>query len=122
MMADRIPLESAMDGTAAITRRLTRRSVLCAALPTLALGPISALGADSRVPIADMHSHFGIITRPTLSSSDFAEELRGQRVALIAWSLPSISAGSAPAARVSSRCATPRRGNSRCSFTSGWSG
>ena len=88
-----------MDGTAAITRGLTRRSVLCAALPTLALGPISALGADSRVPIADMHSHFGIITRPTLSSSDFAEELRGQRVALIAWSLPSdfrwIRAGSA---------------------------
>jgi len=78
-----------MDGTAAITPGLTRRSLLCAALPTLALGPISALGADSRVPIADMHSHFGIITRPTLSSSDFAEELRAQRVALIAWSLPS---------------------------------
>src|SRR5947208_9203820 len=88
-MTNRIRLESAMDRTAAITRGLTRRSVLCAALPTLALGPSGALGADSRVPIADMHSHFGIITRPTLSSTDFAAELRAQRVALIAWSLPS---------------------------------
>ena len=78
-----------MDGIAAMTRGLTRRSVLCAALPTIALGPLAARGADSRVPIADMHSHFAIITRPTLSSSDFAEELRAQRVALIAWSLPS---------------------------------
>src|SRR5437764_6039203 len=98
-MTNRIRLESAMDRTAAITRGLTRRCVLCAALPTLALGPSGALGADSSVPIADMHSHFGIITRPALSSSDFAEELRAQRVALIAWSLPSdfrwIRAGSA---------------------------
>src|SRR5205809_156324 len=81
MMMDRTRLERAMDGTAAITRGLTRRTVLCAALPTLALGPVSARGADSRVPIADMHSHFGIITRPTLSSTDFAEELRARRVA-----------------------------------------
>lgn len=78
-----------MDDTSTMTRGLTRRALLCGALPTLALGPIAARGADSRVPIADMHSHFGIITRPTLSSADFAEELRAQRVALIAWSLPS---------------------------------
>jgi membrane dipeptidase len=55
----------------------------------LALAPLGARAADPRVPIGDMHSHFGIITRPTLSSADFAEELRAQRVALIAWSLPS---------------------------------
>ncbi len=78
-----------MDDTFTMTRGLTRRALLCAALPTLALGPIATRGADSRVPIADMHSHFWIITRPTLSSADFAEELRAQRVALIAWSLPS---------------------------------
>jgi membrane dipeptidase len=45
--------------------------------------------ADARVSIAAMHSHFVIITRPTLSSAEFSEELRAQRVALIAWSLPS---------------------------------
>jgi membrane dipeptidase len=75
--------------TAPVTNGLTRRALLCAALPTLALGPRVAAGADSRVPIADMHSHFGMITRPTLPSADFAAELRAQRIALIAWSLPS---------------------------------
>ncbi len=68
---------------------LTRRALLCSALPMLALGPAGASGAESRVPIADMHSHFGIIARPNLPSADFAEQLRAQRVALIAWSLPS---------------------------------
>lgn len=73
-----------------MTSGLTRRSLLRAALlPTLALGPLASRAADSRVPIADMHSHFGIITRTTLPSAEFAEELRAQRVALIAWSLPS---------------------------------
>jgi membrane dipeptidase len=75
--------------TSTTTGALTRRALLRAALPMLALGPLAARGADSRVPIADMHSHFGIITRPTLPSADFAAELRAQRVALIAWSLPS---------------------------------
>jgi membrane dipeptidase len=72
-----------------MTSGLTRRALLRAALPGLVLGPLAARAADSRVPIADMHSHFGIITRPTLPSADFAAELRAQRVALIAWSLPS---------------------------------
>jgi membrane dipeptidase len=89
MMMNRMRLETAMDGTTATTRGLTRRSVLWAVLPTLTLGAVSARGADSRVPIADMHSHLGIITRSTLSSADFAKELRAQRVALIAWALPS---------------------------------
>ena len=78
-----------MGVTSTVKTGLTRRTMLCAALPTLALGPLIARGADARVPIADMHSHFGIITRPTLPSAEFAEELRAQRVALIAWSLPS---------------------------------
>jgi membrane dipeptidase len=78
-----------MDDTSTTPCGLTRRALLCAALPTLALGPIAARSADARVPIADMHSHFGIITRPKMSSADFAEALRAQRVVLIAWSLPS---------------------------------
>ena len=39
---------------------LTRRTLLGAALPALALGPLVAR-ADTRVPIADMHSHFGLL-------------------------------------------------------------
>jgi len=78
-----------MQSTTGTKRGLTRRSVLGAALATLALGATRARGADSRVPIADMHSHFGIIMRPTLSSTDFADELRAQRMALVAWTLPS---------------------------------
>src|SRR6478672_8699567 len=74
---------------AALNDGLTRRVLLCAALSTLALRHRAAAGAESRVPIADMHSHFGIIMRRNLASADFAEELRTQRVALIAWSLPS---------------------------------
>lgn len=78
-----------MEGTSTTTKGLTRRAVLCAALPVLALGPPAARGADPRVPIADMHSHFGLVARPAMSGTDFAGELRAQRVALIAWSLPS---------------------------------
>ena len=73
---------------------ITRRALLRAALPPLISGPLAlcpliSRAADTRIPIADMHSHFGLITRPALPSADFAEELRAQRVALIAWSLPS---------------------------------
>ena len=67
---------------------LTRRALLCAGLSTFALGHRPAAGAEARVPISDMHSHFGIIVRRNLASADFAEQLRAQRVALIAWSLP----------------------------------
>lgn len=79
----------AMEPTFTTTNGLTRRALLCAALPTLALGPRAASGADARVPIADLHSHFGLITRPGLPSADFAAQLRAKRVALLAWSLPS---------------------------------
>jgi membrane dipeptidase len=77
------------DGIPTMTNGLTRRSLLHAALPALVLGPLAARGADLQVPIADMHSHFGIITRPTLPSAEFADELRAHRVALIVWALPS---------------------------------
>src|SRR4051812_44158941 len=85
-----------MDRADPPTSGLTRRALLRAAVPALgslgALGPrgsLAARGADARVPIADMHSHFGLITRPSLRGAAFAEEMRAQRVALIAWSLPS---------------------------------
>ena len=68
---------------------ISRRAFLRAISSTLALGPLMARATDVRVPIADMHSHFAIIKRPVMPSADFADELRTQRVALIAWSLPS---------------------------------
>ena len=36
-----------------------------------------------------MHSHFGMLHRTTLPSATFADDLRSERVALIAWALPS---------------------------------
>ena len=66
---------------------IRRRTLLGAALPALALGPFAAR-AEPPVPIADMHSHYGMISR-AMRDSGFAEELRAQRVALVAWSLPS---------------------------------
>jgi membrane dipeptidase len=67
---------------------LRRRTLLQAALPALAFGP-SAVRAEVVIPIADMHSHFGILQRTALPSASFASDLRAQHVALIAWSLPS---------------------------------
>src|SRR3954465_11022321 len=69
--------------------RISRRAFLRAMLATLAVGPLIARATDIRIPIADLHSHFGLITRPKLPSGEFAAELRAQRVALVAWSLPS---------------------------------
>lgn len=43
--------------------------------------------ATARVPIADMHSHFGLVGRSP-PSGPIAESMRAQRVALMAWSLP----------------------------------
>jgi len=65
-----------------------RRSLLRALLPALALGPFAARAAQPPVPIADVHSHYGMITR-AMRRSGLAEDLRAQRVALVAWSLPS---------------------------------
>jgi membrane dipeptidase len=62
-----------------------RRRVLQAAMALLASGPL-AVRAQQRVPIADMHSHYGMITRK-LADSGLAEDMRSQRVALVAWKL-----------------------------------
>jgi len=44
--------------------------------------------AQPRLPIADVHSHYGMVTR-TLAGSGLADDLRQQRVALMAWKLAS---------------------------------
>jgi membrane dipeptidase len=64
---------------------LNRRRVLQAAIALLASGPFAAR-AQQRVPIADMHSHYGMITRKG-ADSGLAEDMRSQRVALVAWKL-----------------------------------
>ena len=66
---------------------MRRRTLLQAVLPALALGPFAARAANP-VPIADMHSHYGMIFRG-MRDSGLAEDMRAQRVALVAWSLPS---------------------------------
>jgi len=63
----------------------TRRRVLLTVASLLA--PMQgARSADARIPLADMHSHYGLITR-RLESAGLAEEMRSQRVALVAWNL-----------------------------------
>lgn len=68
---------------------LNRRTFLQAALPALAFAPYAARADAPAVPIADMHSHFGILQRPSMPSVSFAADLRSQHVALIAWAMPS---------------------------------
>ena len=72
----------------ALAQGLRRRTFLQAALPAIALGPFAAR-AETPVPIADMHSHYGMLQRSSMPRAAFAADLRAQRVALIAWSLPS---------------------------------
>jgi membrane dipeptidase len=62
---------------------LHRRTLLRAAASLLALG-LGRAFAEPRTPIADMHSHLGILSRASL-----ADGMRGQGVALVAWALPS---------------------------------
>jgi len=64
---------------------VNRRRALQAALALLASGPFAAR-AQQRMPIADMHSHYGMILR-RFADSGFAEEMRSERVALVAWKL-----------------------------------
>lgn len=64
---------------------VSRRRLLRAAAAGLVVGP-GALRAQPRTPIADLHSHYGLITR-SLASSGLADDLRRQRVALMAWTL-----------------------------------
>ena len=62
---------------------MKRRRLLQAAAAVLAGGPWLAR-AQQRVPIADMHSHYGMIRRRS-GESGFAEDLRSQGVVLVAW-------------------------------------
>src|SRR6185312_12779802 len=64
---------------------VSRRRMLQAALACLASIPF-AVRAQQRVPIADMHCHYGMITRK-LAESGFADDMRTQRVAIVAWKL-----------------------------------
>src|SRR5262249_61191784 len=64
----------------------TRRRLMQAAVGLLVAGPHALRAQPQRMPIADMHCHYGMITRK-LAESGFAEDLRRQRVALVAWKL-----------------------------------
>ena len=74
---------------AADPARITRRHLSAAAGAWALLAPGSARAQAQRVPIADMHSHYGMRGRGTLPSAPVAEEMRAQRIALVAWALPS---------------------------------
>ena len=63
-----------------------RRRALQAAIAALASASFPARAQQPRIPIADMHSHYGMILRK-MAGSGFAEDLRDQRVALVAWKL-----------------------------------
>jgi len=65
--------------------RPNRRRLLQAAFSCLAASPWRA-HAQERIAIADMHSHYGMITRK-MQDSGFAEDLRSQGVALVAWKM-----------------------------------
>lgn len=64
---------------------LTRRRILGAAAAWPLWTP-GALAQQPRVPVADMHSHFGMVSR-RIDHSGLAEEMRNHGVALIAWKL-----------------------------------
>jgi membrane dipeptidase len=63
-----------------------RRRILQATLALLASSPFASR-AQQRVPIADMHSHYGMILRSRMIDSGLADDMRGQQVALVAWKL-----------------------------------
>jgi membrane dipeptidase len=62
---------------------VNRRGFLRAA-GTLLAGAALPAWAQSRIPIADMHSHYGMFSR-FMPRSGLAEEMRAQGVALVAW-------------------------------------
>jgi membrane dipeptidase len=65
---------------------LSRRKLLLSTGAVLAAASFSSNAQPVRVPIADVHSHFGMFSRK-MAESGFAEEMRGQRIALVAWKL-----------------------------------
>jgi membrane dipeptidase len=64
---------------------MNRRALLKATLALVAAGP-GAVRAQARVPIADMHSHYGLISRQ-FGRAPLADEMRNAGVALVAWKL-----------------------------------
>ncbi|HEY1288739.1 MAG TPA: membrane dipeptidase [Burkholderiales bacterium] len=69
----------ARDGT-------TRRRFVQAAVGLLVAGPHALRAQSQRMPIADMHSHYGMITRRS-GESGLAQDMRDRGVAFIAWKL-----------------------------------
>lgn len=65
---------------------LSRRRALQAAMALLAWHPIGGRAQQPRVPIADMHTHYGMVARRG-AESGLAQDMRSQRVALVAWKL-----------------------------------
>jgi membrane dipeptidase len=65
---------------------VNRRRLVQAALAVLASAPYVLRAQQQRVPIADMHSHYGMITRK-IADSGLADDMRSQRIALVAWKL-----------------------------------
>ena len=64
-----------------------RRRAVQAALGLLASGPLVVCAQEKRVPIADMHSHYGMISRRNALDSGLAADMRAHGVALVAWKL-----------------------------------
>lgn len=67
-------------------RGMNRRRLLRAAFAFLASTPCAVHAQQQRVPIADMHSHYGMITRK-IADSGLADDMRSQRITLVAWKL-----------------------------------
>jgi len=65
-----------------VSHALTRRTVLKTVASVLTIG-VRAAFAQARVPIADMHSHLGMLSKASL-----ADEMRANGIALVAWALP----------------------------------
>src|SRR5262249_62198482 len=64
----------------------TRRRFMQAAVGLLVAGPHALRAQPQRIPIADMHSHYGMIRR-RVGEAGLASDMRDQRVALLAWKL-----------------------------------
>jgi hypothetical protein len=62
---------------------VSRRRLLQMAAALFVAGPSAAL-AQAKTPIADMHSHYGMVTR-AMADSGLAADMRSQGVVLVAW-------------------------------------
>jgi membrane dipeptidase len=64
----------------------SRRRLLQASIALLAAGPFAARAQQARIPIADMHSHYGMYSRRG-TDSGMAADMRSQGATLVAWKL-----------------------------------